>query len=389
MIPSDPETRRSRPTVVFVVPWLRHYNEVFLRMLRRRLDHQGVTMEVVYGMPEGVHDGRGDTAEPPWGIKVHNRSIGFGRYSLTWQPYVAQIRKADLVIAQQASRHILTYVLLVRQALGGPRVAFWGHGKNFQATSPIQAISERIKRWLTGLSHWFFAYNDMSASVLLEMEYPESRISVVNNSVDTSSLTRARDAVTPEDKELLRASLGLIGDHVGIFCGAMYPEKRIDFLIQAAVEVRSRIPDFELICVGDGVDRPLLDSAATQYEWIHPVGAQFGEPLARHFALASVYLLPGLVGLTVLDSFVFETPMVTTSSAMHSPEIEYLDDGENGLIVEEDSVAAYADEVTRVLTDESLHSRLVQGCRRSAADYSMEEMVERFSSGVVQALATR
>ena len=373
--------------MAFVVPWMRHYNAKFLEMLRQRLDDLDVTMDVVYGQPTGVNAGRGDTVSPDWAMSVDHRDIGVGPIGLTWQPYVEVIREADLVVAQQASRLLLNYVMLARQAVGGPRVAFWGHGRNFQAASITQKVAERGKRLLTRQSHWFFAYTDMSARVLIESGYPSDRITVVENSVDTRSLSEARDRVNVEDVHLLRGRLGLKGAHVGIFCGAMYAEKRLDFLLEAALEIRSRVPDFELICVGDGVDRPLVDDAAERHDWIHAVGPQFGDALARYFALSTVYLLPGLVGLTVLDSFVFQTPIVTTSEAKHSPEIEYLEDGVNGLIVRDASIGKYADAVAEVLTNQELRQRLVDGCVVSAGGHSMEEMTERFASGLILALS--
>jgi len=378
-----------RPTVVFVLPWVRHYNAAFLEMLRQRLDRVGVNMDLIYGQPAGVNAGRGDTASPEWASRVNHRDLGVGPLRFTWQPYVEKIRQADLVIAQQASKLLLNYVMVGRQYFGGPRVAFWGHGRNFQASSLTGKGAEFAKRFLTRRVHWFFAYTNMSAQVLIEDGYPSDRITVVKNSIDTRSLSEARDRVTAADVRALREELGLVGKRVGIFCGAMYAEKRLDFLLAAAHEIRAQVEGFELIFVGDGVDRPRVDKATNSHDWIHAVGPQFGDNLARYFALSSVFLLPGLVGLTILDSFVFHTPIVTTAEAMHSPEIEYLEDGVNGLVVQDASVAKYAKAVADVLLDIELRQRLAAGCARSAYDYSMEEMADRFAAGVVSALSRR
>ena len=42
-------------------------------------------------------------------------------------------------------------------------------------------------------------------------------------------------------------------------------------------------------------------------------------------------LLPGAVGLGVLDSFAFDVPLVTVDLPYHGPEIDYVRDGENGV----------------------------------------------------------
>ena len=79
--------------------------------------------------------------------------------------------------------------------------------------------------------------------------------------------------------------------------------------------------------------------------------------------------------------------MVTTDVPYHSPEIDYLEDGVNGAVVlESDSVQAYADRVVRLLRDGDERELLIAGCRAAAARYSVENMAERFADGVVAAL---
>lgn len=377
----------SRQRVVIVQPWLRQYRQAFYELLRARLESLSIDLDLVYGMPQGVHGGRGDTTSLVWARYVDKKRLRFGPYELTWQPCLDVVRGADLVIVEQAARHLLNYVLLAGQAAGGPRVAFWGHGRNFQATTKTQRASEIVKRGISNQSHWFFAYNDLSADVLIGLGYPRERVTVVANSIDTRALTEARDKVSDEDRQSLRQAIGIQGQHVGIYCGAMYEEKRLPFLVAAAQEIRQRVPDFELLCVGGGVDQHVVEEATAEHDWIHYVGPQFGDDLARYFALAQVHLLPGLVGLAVLDSFVLEVPLVTTVDALHSPEISYLVDGVNGVIVPGDgSGGRYAGAVARVLTEEELRERLILGCRRSAQLYSAEAMADRFVIGILSAL---
>lgn len=370
-----------------VLPWLRQYVTRFFGLLRERLGDAGVEFELIYATPSGTAGGRGDTAQLDWAQHVERRELRLGRYSIAWQPYLRIIRDADLVVVQQATRDVLNYLLLAHQALGGPRVAFWGHGRSFLATSGLQRASERVKALLTRQSHWFFAYNDLTADVLVEKGYPVDRITVIDNSIDTLSLEMARRRVTTEDRLKLMEGLGLVGRNVGIYCGAMYEEKRLPFLVEAATEIRKIVPDFELICVGGGVRSDVISHAADRYSWVHYVGPKFGEDLARCFSLAQVFLLPGAVGLAVQDSFVFRTPLITTSAGLHGPEIAYLESGTNGIIVEGDgSRGSYASAVASVLSDKDLHGRLVEGCIASADLYSVESMAARFAGGVLDAL---
>jgi hypothetical protein len=99
--------------------------------------------------------------------------------------------------------------------------------------------------------------------------------------------------------------------------------------------------------------------------------------------------MPGLVGLAIVDSFAAEAPIITTSVPYHSPEIEYLEDGVNGILVRDEySPDQFAQAVLEVLTDESLGTRLRSGCRIAAERYTNEEMVHRFANGIERALET-
>lgn len=384
MIREAPTPRRR---VVIVQNWVRQYRASFYDLLRTQLDTHGVDLDLVYGTPRGVDGDRGDTAAIEWAHFVDKKQLRLGPYELTWQPCLDVVRGADLVVVEQATRHLLNYALLAGQATGGPRVAFWGHGRNFQATTRTQQAAELVKRGVSKQSHWFFAYNDLTADVLTDLGYPPERVTVVANSIDTRALTDARDSVGDEDRRVLRQALGINGRHVGIYCGAMYHEKRLPFLAAAAQEIRQRVLDFELVCVGGGVEQQVIEDAAAAHDWIHYVGPQFGQDLAQYFSLAQIHLLPGLVGLAVLDSFVLEVPLITTVDALHSPEISYLENGVNGVMVDGDgSDGRYVDAVVEVLTDDALRAQLVLGCRRSAKEYSVEAMADRFATGILDAL---
>lgn len=375
------------PRVVGIFSDLRRYRVTFFEMLRERLAENGVTFDLLYSSSPDPKAHRGDEVDLPWAHRVPERELKLGRYELTWQPYHELIRSADLVIVQQATRRLLNYLLLARQLVGGPRVAFWGHGRNFQATSAVQSGGEFLKRIITRQAHWFFAYNDLSAEVLDQLGYPSGRVTVIGNSIDTRALAASRDRVTEEDRQELRRQLGLDGDHIAIYCGGMYPEKRLEFLVSESREIRSRVPDFELVLIGAGPDMGIVEAAAEENSWIHYVGPQFGDDLARHFAVARIFLMPGSVGLVVLDSFVLGVPLLTTSDPLHGPEIAYLEDGFNGVMVPGDgSDGSFVGAAVKVLTDDSLHARLVTGCRESAELYSVESMVDRFATGVIEAL---
>jgi glycosyltransferase involved in cell wall biosynthesis len=96
-------------------------------------------------------------------------------------------------------------------------------------------------------------------------------------------------------------------------------------------------------------------------------------------------VMPGAVGLAIIDSFASGLPMLTTDISGHGPEIAYLANGQNGLM-SENSTTAYADAMCSLLGDSSLESKLRKGCRRSVSAYSLPCMVNQFANGIERCL---
>jgi L-malate glycosyltransferase len=93
-----------------------------------------------------------------------------------------------------------------------------------------------------------------------------------------------------------------------------------------------------------------------------------------------------MVGLGILDSFVFGVPMITTDCGLHSPEIAYLKPGANGVMTRDD-VGEFALAVSSLLSDPLALASMGRACLNSASEYSIENMAARFADGIATALA--
>jgi glycosyltransferase involved in cell wall biosynthesis len=284
----------------------------------------------------------------------------------------------------QESRIISNASVGARARRRGVPVALWGHGINLQ--DDIHSFANGFKRLYSKRVDWWFAYTAGVAKLVSSMGFPKERVTIVNNAIDTQGLMRALQSVTHERRESLRVQLGLGTGPIGIFCGGMYPEKRLGFLFEACDLVRRSIPDFQVILIGAGPDQRHAAQFAASRGWARYLGPVFGVNRVPYFALAQLFLMPGLVGLAILDSFALGTPIVTTSYPHHSPEIEYLVNGVNGLISEENT-KAYATAIINALQNQETIPRLRANAKNSANTYTIEAMVENFADGVIRALS--
>ena len=381
-------SKDRRPRVVIVYKSFPQYRRSFYAGLREECARRGIDLQLVHGQATAADLAKGDSISLPWATQVRNRFLRVGGRQLIWQPVWRLVRGADLVIVEQASKLLVNYVLQASYLLTGrPPFALWGHGRNFQHESASPA-GERVKRFLSRHVRWWFAYNDTSAAVVRSLGMPSERVTSVQNAIDTRGLVAARSRVSDQSLAALRASLALRGDNVGIYAGGMYEEKRLPFLLASCLLIRKEVPDFEMVFLGAGTHADLVRRAAEEHPWIKYLGPVFDEAKVPYFALAKTFLMPGLVGLAVLDAFALEVPLVTTAIDYHSPEVEYLIDGVNGMVVRDtDDPRSYASAVVTLLRDASLRERLKAGCRVARQRYTVEEMITRFADGIVNALA--
>ena len=153
-------------------------------------------------------------------------------------------------------------------------------------------------------------------------------------------------------------------------------------MLIAAADILSRQrPAFRLLIVGAGPDAQWLAKAAESRSYLRLAGALFGDDKAISFRLATVLLNPGLVGLGILDAFAAGLPFITTQAARHSPEIEYLEAGNNGLIIDGDA-EAFAAAAKSLLDDEPRRNALSAGAQATASRFTIDNMVANIARGI-------
>jgi glycosyltransferase involved in cell wall biosynthesis len=326
-----------------------------------------------------------DVGSLAWADVVTNKVWEVGERDWLWQPFPANHLDADLVIVMQENRLLSNYPLIFSQLWSKRKLAYWGHGANFQSDAPT-GLLERWKQLLLTKVDWWFAYTQMTVDILTKSGYPVSQITNLNNAIDTAAFKRDLADVSEADLAVARQELGITSGHpVGIFCGSLYPDKKLDFLVDAIDLIHRKSPDFCCIVLGDGPSMPFLRQAAMSRPRLHLMGATKGAKKAIYFRMADFMLNPGLVGLHIVDAFCAGLTMVTTSGARHSPEFAYLRHGVNG-IVTSDSIDEYAQNILTVIDD---RERLIKYRVASLADsdvYTLDNMLIQFVDGIVKCL---
>jgi glycosyltransferase involved in cell wall biosynthesis len=367
--------------VLIVEEYIPEYRRGFFERLDDTLGLQSIRLTVATGTASDAHVARSDAVDAlPFVHHVPSRSISIMDRRLAFKRLSGLARISELVVVDQALRHLESYPLLLGQRRG-PRVALWGHGPRRERSTWL----EGLERLAVRSAHWFFAYTKNGADRVAATGFPRDRITVVQNTIDVGELAALRRQTTEDEQQRLREELGIPPENVCLFIGALDRSKRISFLLEACAIVAGRLPEFALVVAGDGEGRPALEASLASNPWLRYVGRATGRRKAVLGSVSDVLLMPGSVGLVAVDSFALSTPIITTEWPLHGPEFDYLENGLNARVAR-NSVLEFARTIECTLKDRAELARLKGACEASASRYSLETMVMNFADGVVAAL---
>jgi len=368
-----------RRAVTLIQPYLPRYRYPLFERCHTLLAELDIGFEVLHGAPLGDQAWRGDAVGAAFAEAVRTRAFRVGRASLRWKPVVRRTAPCDLTIVELAAGAVESLVLCAQRPA---RTALWGHG--YSAVSSSNWLDTRIEAWMMRRARHVFVYTERGAAAAKRAGALPSRVSVLNNTIDTSAIVGAADRLDrPESARRLGLSAGCLGP-VGAFIGGLDQSKRIAFLLAAADLIHRSVPTFSLLVAGDGVCRRTIEAAAASRPWLRYIGPIDDQRKGAVANVADVLLNPGRIGLIAIDSFAMAVPIVTTDWPLHAPEVDYLDD--RTAVFTRDTAEDYASAVVTLFRDQPRRRRLADACRAERSRFSIDAMARRFVDGVSAAL---
>lgn len=160
-------------------------------------------------------------------------------------------------------------------------------------------------------------------------------------------------------------------------------QKSIDTLLDAMAQLRERGCTARLTIIGDGPERAALEQRARELalgEYVEFLGALAQQELPRHYAAATVFVLPSMregMGLVFVEALLCGTPVIGTRSG-GIPDI--VKDGETGLLVPERDPTALANAIQKMLDEPNLARQLAENGRAWAqAHYTGAPVARQFA----------
>ncbi len=294
--------------------------------------------------------------------------------------------KYDVLVWRRLARLFRERNIDAIVTVGAGDKMFWGRLAAWSAGLPVvlSAIHStgwpdsigRLNRQLTPVTDRFIGVAPPHGKYLVEVEgMPPEKVTVIPNGVDVVRFS-------PEhDRSAIRASLGLstTAPVTGIVA-ALRPEKNHELFLRAAKDVLARVPDAQFLIVGDGPERPKLESLTAELgigPAVHFLGTRSDIP--QLVAAMDVFALTSHMEafpVSILEAMATELPVVAPRVGSIPDSVT---DGGTGYLFEAGKQPELVAHLERLLTSRDLRARFgAAGREKVVAQWSLERMVEGY-----------
>jgi glycosyltransferase involved in cell wall biosynthesis len=310
-------------------------------------------------------------------IGFRHQRVPMANHGLSALGTIYRERPAALVLPHSA--RFAPVAAVTRLQGRGRRQLFWGMGLarryGAAAEGDPRPAAEAVRRLMLSVCDHYLSYTGLSTANLVERGYDAVRITTLNNAVEALA--------TPEQATAARRV-----PLQALFVASLVEDKEPLAAVAIVDRLRQLVPGASLHIVGDGPLRPQCEEAANTREWVHYHGPKRGRDL-RELALASdIAIIPGRVGLAVLEMASAGLPMTTFAVSRHGAEIAYLRDGINGVFLTGDLDTA-AKELAILLADRPALERMRNEALIMASRHTIRKMAVHFADGVLASLSMR
>jgi glycosyltransferase involved in cell wall biosynthesis len=182
-------------------------------------------------------------------------------------------------------------------------------------------------------------------------------------------------------KSKKKMELGLLpSDMIVGNVASFTPSKGLHLFLQAAYQIREKMPGVRFVIAGDGTLRPQLEKLTRQFQ-LQDVLMMLGwrRDIPDLMRIFDVFLLTSLwEGVPrVLVEAAFSGIPIVASNVDGVPEV--VEDGQNGFLVPPGDTATMANRVVTLLRDQTLRDKMGQYGSAVAARFSLEGMLQDYS----------
>jgi len=284
-----------------------------------------------------------------------------------WQTNVFKtaFKKYDALIMSGNMRCFSTWLTALTARLMGKRVYFWSHGI-YGKESPVLLL---LKRIFFSIPNGNFFYGEKALERALNLGFDENKNHVIYNSLDYDTHKSKRNKLVFSNvyKNHFENDNAVL-----LFIGRLTPQKKLNQFLEAVKNIETDQQNINIVFIGDGTQKENLENQAGSLDlntWFY--GECYSEDeLSNLIYEADICISPGNVGLTVIHSLSYGTPVITHSDfAFQMPEAEAILPKINGDFFIRDSVSDLSKTIADWLSNDTLsRNQIRENCYRIIDD---------------------
>lgn len=302
--------------------------------------------------------------------------ISWVLFSLFWKPWDIMIKTID-------DRVALPVCFAAAKIRRKPFILWTGLWHHPQ--SCIHRLFYPLTKFIYQHSEAVVVYGTHVRDYLVKLGIDKKKIFVAPHSVDNAQFDRN---VPEQRKQALKKELGTIRKKVILYVGRLEECKGLNYLIEALGQLSQK--DFCMFFIGCGSQKEKLEARCSQgdFEYKFLDYVENGK-LFEYYALADIFVLPSVTtadfkepwGLVVNEAMNQGCAIVATN-AVGAAVGGLVDNGKNGLVVQERSAKALQEALERILNNTVLLNQMRTESKKKIETWTSLRTSEGFSHAI-------
>jgi glycosyltransferase involved in cell wall biosynthesis len=325
--------------IALVTPMLQPYRISFYEKLSAcQPDLNWVIYHGVSRTEDGRPSYRGDTNFSNVGLKEYRFHIGPFKIVYNLGLY-SSVRKynPDLIILQAITGDISNRRILAWAKRKKKKIVLWACGWE---PGLVSGILLSFKNYLVSRFYkkadFVLTYSTTATKYSVWMGVDPKKIVTCYNGIETDDLIQHEDEIAEKARQIVQ-KFELSGFITFLYVGGLITEKKVDLLIQAFIQLRSKYDNIKLLIIGDG---PLRNQITSMIESQNDNSIMYLgriiEDVDSYFAASDCLVLPGTGGLALNQAMFWRKTCIVSEA--DGTEDDLVIEGTSGFRFEKNSL---------------------------------------------------
>lgn len=305
-----------RIKVLIIQPLIPHYR---LNYFNKLYENPQIELKIVYARQDNSLNQLIDLIYLNEIKKINLRKIEFFFVKKTIIDFMP-----DVIICYGEIKQLTNYWLYFRRKKYNYKLFIWTQGSNKKKDTIIDKTRFSLLKYVDGVL--FYTQKCLETG----KKYGIKKMTALNNTLyfEKNNINYDRNFINK-----LKEKYGITTSINGIFISRFTKIKAPKLILELMQAIHLKNKNIGFVVIGKGKQKPNFSN----YSYIYDFGEVYSQEKKNELmALANFAIMPRWVGLSVVDVFAHQLPMITLSNQLkdieHSVEFSYIEHNTNGYI---------------------------------------------------------